>query len=208
MFEFFVFEIIALLAALTFHEAAHAWMANELGDPTARLMGRLTLNPIKHLDPIGTLAMILTGFRFGWGKPVQFDPYNLGNPKRDSALISIAGPISNLVTASIASLVLRFLVPEASVIISPFLTNFVIISVALASFNLLPIHPLDGGKVLIALLPNREGRQVDLFMQRYGLFVLIFLIMPIWGGSSPISIIIFPIMRFFLNIFLPGIGTI
>lgn len=208
MFEFFIFEIIALLLALTFHEAAHAWMANELGDPTARLMGRLTLNPIKHLDPIGTLAMILTGFRFGWGKPVQFDPYNLANPKRDSALISIAGPVSNLVTASVASIVLRFLLPETSVIFSPFLTNFVIISVALASFNLLPIHPLDGGKVLVALLPDHQGRQIDLFMQRYGLFVLIFLIMPIWGGASPISIIIFPIMRFFLNIFLPGIGTI
>lgn len=207
MLTLFIIELVSLLAALTFHEAAHAYISNELGDPTARLMGRLTLNPLKHLDPIGTLAMILTGFRFGWGKPVQFDPYNLANPKRDAAIISLAGPVSNLITASLASIILRFLMPD-SAFISPLLTNFIIISVALAAFNLIPIHPLDGGKVLVALLPEHEGRQYDALMSRMGIFILLFLILPVWGGESPLSIIIFPIMKFFLNIFIPGIGVI
>src|SRR5579859_4211179 len=145
---------VCLLMALTIHEAAHAWAANYLGDPTAKLMGRLSLNPLVHLDPIGTLVFIITaiaGFPFGWGKPVQFDPYNLQNPKRDAALISLAGPASNLILASILSLVLR---------VFPFspLGLVIEINVALAVFNLIPIHPLDGGKVLVALLPDREGR--------------------------------------------------
>src|SRR5688572_4560014 len=106
MFSYFLVFVIALLIVLTVHEAAHAFMANYLGDPTARLMGRLTLNPLAHLDPMGTLVFIITaiaGFPIGWGKPVIFDPYNLEKPKRDAALISLAGPASNLILASILS---------------------------------------------------------------------------------------------------------
>src|SRR3990167_4058068 len=104
--------IIALLSAITIHEFSHAWVADRLGDPTPRLMGRVTLNPLAHLDPIGTIALLLIGF--GWGKPVQFDPFNLENPRRDSALVSLAGPLSNITLASLLSIVLRFSITPLS----------------------------------------------------------------------------------------------
>src|SRR3989338_2044892 len=99
----FAAAALSLLAAITVHEFAHAYAADRLGDPTPRLQGRLTLNPLVHLDPIGTLLLFVIGF--GWGKPVQFDPYNLENPKRDAAIISFAGPVSNLILATIAALI-------------------------------------------------------------------------------------------------------
>jgi len=105
---FFVW-ILSLLIAISVHEAAHAYSAEYLGDPTPRLQGRTTLNPLAHLDPLGTLMLLL--FRFGWGRPVQFDPYNLANPRRDAALISLAGPTSNLILATLASLFIRFIPP-------------------------------------------------------------------------------------------------
>ncbi len=196
--------LIALLLAIDVHEAAHAFMANYLGDPTAKLMGRLSLNPLVHLDPMGTLVFIVTalaGFPFGWGKPVQFDQYNLANPKRDSALISLAGPLSNLILASLLSLVFRFY-PFS------FIPTFILLNVSLAIFNLIPIHPLDGGKILIGLLPNHEGHQFDLFLHRYGIFLLLIIILPIVNGQSIVSIVISPVVNFLLNVFLPGIATI
>lgn len=200
--------ILGLLVAITIHEFAHAWMANYLGDPTPRLQKRLTLNPLAHLDPIGTLVLFLTGFRFGWGKPVQFDPYNLENPKRDAALISVAGPISNLILASILSLFFRLSIVETDPLSPVFLMSQVIrsvifLNVGLAVFNLIPIHPLDGGKILVGLLPRDYAREVDLFLQRYGIMVLIMLLLPLWNGAPLISIITTPIMKFFLDIFLP-----
>src|SRR3972149_935093 len=102
-----VFNLVALIVAITIHEFSHALAAERLGDPTPRLQGRLTLNPLKHLDPIGTILLILV--RFGWGKPVQFDPFNLRHPRRDSAIISIAGPVSNAIVAILASLLIQAL---------------------------------------------------------------------------------------------------
>lgn len=200
--------ILGLLVAITIHEFAHAWMANYLGDPTPRLQKRLTLNPLAHLDPIGTLVLFLTGFRFGWGKPVQFDPYNLENPKRDAALISVAGPISNLILASILSLFFRLSIVETDPLSPVFLMSQVIrsvifLNVGLAVFNLIPIHPLDGGKILVGLLPRDYAHEVDVFLQRYGIMVLIMLLLPLWNGAPLISIITTPIMKFFLDIFLP-----
>src|SRR5258708_1419548 len=102
-----ILSLVALVIAITVHEFAHAFAAEHLGDPTPRLMGRLTLNPLAHLDPVGTILMILV--RFGWGKPVQFDPFNLRHPRRDSAIISLAGPFSNFVTATICAVIIHFL---------------------------------------------------------------------------------------------------
>lgn len=199
---------VALLVVVTVHEFAHAWVANYLGDPTARLMGRLSLNPLVHLDPMGTLVFILTalaGFPFGWGKPVIFDPYNLKDPKKDAALISLAGPASNLVFASILSLIYRFL-PGIS-LVTNLIQGLIVLNVALAIFNLVPIHPLDGGKILTAFLPDRQSKQFDLILNRYGLFILLFLILPIAGGQSIITLVISPVINFLLHIFLPAAGS-
>jgi Zn-dependent protease len=200
---FFFIWLISLLTAITIHEFAHAWMAVRLGDPTPKLQGRLTLNPAAHLDPMGTLMLLL--IRFGWGKPVQFDPYNLANPKRDSALISLAGPAINLFAAVILSIVLRI----ASAPFSPFalfshlITPFIYLNVVLAIFNLVPIHPLDGGKILVGLLPRKDAIKVDQFLNRYGLILLLLMVFPIFGATSPILQVISPIVNFILAILLP-----
>lgn len=193
---FFVW-ILSLLVAITVHEAAHAYSAEYLGDPTPRLQGRTTLNPLAHLDFFGTIMLLL--FRFGWGKPVQFDPYNLQNPRRDTALISIAGPASNMVLATIASLVVRFLLPAY---FAPLLYPFIFLNIALAIFNLVPVHPLDGGKILIGILPRDLAYEWQSIMNRYGTIILILLIFPL-NGVSPVISLITPIVNFILNLLLP-----
>ena len=198
---FFVW-IISLLLAISFHEAAHAYSAEYLGDPTPRLQGRTTLNPLAHLDPLGTVMLLL--FRFGWGRPVQFDPYNLKNPRRDAAIISLAGPATNLVLAIIASLVARFILPPY---FAPLLYPFIFLSVALAIFNLVPVHPLDGGKILIGLLPQDLAYEWQSIMNRYGTIILILLIFPI-NGVSPVISLISPIVDLILNLLVPASNLI
>lgn len=190
---------VGFALAITIHEAAHAFMANRLGDPTPRLQKRLTLNPLAHLDPWGTLVLFITGFRFGWGRPVQFDPYNLENPRRDAALISIAGPLSNLFLASLFSIIFR-------IYPSSILEFFIFINVALAVFNLIPIHPLDGGKILVGLLSPQDAINVNRFLNQYGTILLLILILPL-GGGPLISIITTPLINFFLGIFIPASFT-
>ncbi len=200
----FLFWAAALVSAVTVHEFAHAWTAVRLGDPTPRLQGRLTLNPLAHLDPLGTLMLLLV--RFGWGRPVQFDPFNLENPRRDTAIISLAGPASNLILASALSVILRIsLMPFSGIaFLAPFIPPFIMLNVVLAIFNLVPVHPLDGGKILVALLPPKEAAQVDAIMHRYGMFILIILIFPVFG-SSPVFAILSPIIDFLLSVYIPGI---
>jgi Zn-dependent protease len=207
--------ILAFIIAITIHETAHAWMADRLGDPTARLMGRLSLNPMVHYDKVGTtLLLVLVVMRaigipvipFGWAKPVRFDPYNLENPRRDSALISLAGPASNLILAALLSIIMRVLVGPFSPFsyLSMIIYPIIALNVVLAIFNLLPIHPLDGGKIFIGLLPEKEAHDADIFLRRYGMIILIFLIFPFFGGTSPLFSVLSPIIDFILKILIPG----
>lgn len=214
MFLFAVW-ILSFIVAITIHEFAHAWMANRLGDPTAKIQGRLSLNPLVHYDPVGTtLLLVLVILRalgapvipFGWAKPVRYDPFNLKDPRRDTALISFSGPFINLLFAGVLGLILRlsyspfFPVSVLSGIFYP----FIVLNIALAVFNLIPVHPLDGGKIIVGLLPENQAAEVDRFLYRYGTIILLFLIFPLFGNASLVSMIISPVINFFLNAFIPG----
>ncbi len=191
----FILNILGLLVAVTIHEFSHAWMADYLGDPTPRIQKRLSLNPLSHLDPYGVLFMLLVGF--GWGKPVVFDPFNLKNPRRDAALISIAGPISNLILAIILAILVR-LFPAILVFAFP----VIVINVALGVFNLLPIAPLDGFKIVGGILSKKQAKQWY-ELERYGFIFLLLLLIPFFGKSSLLSILIQPPVSFILSILLP-----
>ena len=184
-------------------------MADYLGDPTPRLQGRLKLDPRVHIDNIGMLMLLLIGF--GWGKPVEFDPYNLKNPRRDAGLISIAGPLSNFILSIILSIVLRLLnLFEHNILstIGLILIPVIRMNIVLGVFNLLPIHPLDGFKVVGGILPKEQAN--DWYgLQRYGWIFLILLIIPL-GGSSLLDGILQPVVNFITNllIVLPNTGII
>ena len=186
-----IFFYLSLIVAITIHEFSHAFIADYLGDPTPRSRGRLTLNPLKHLDPLGTISLIL--FNFGWGKPVPIDPYNLQNPKRDEALISLAGPLSNLLLALILSLLIK--VMSTNVFLVLFLAVMIRMNIVLAVFNLLPLPPLDGSKILVSLLPQDLSQQIEEAFSGYGVILtLLLLFLPI-RGSNLISLIIGPIIQ-------------
>jgi len=183
------FGFVVLLFSLTVHEMAHAWTADRLGDPTARLLGRVSLNPIVHADLIGTvifplIAMISGVPLIGWAKPVPVNPRQLGHPRRDFVLVAAAGPASNLVMAVGAAMVLRLLPvspvtlgePNLSVPMASLLGLAMRLNVLLAVFNMVPIPPLDGGNVLSGLLPRRLGHQYNAIVRPYG-FLLIYALM-------------------------------
>lgn len=183
-----------ILFSLTVHEFSHAYLAYRFGDPTARDMGRLTLNPLNHLDLFGTIVMVISGFRFGWAKPVPVNPMNLGNPRRDDIWISAGGPISNISLAFISGMVFRLVessgiaVPPAFMII---LRNLVYINLTLAFFNLIPLFPLDGSHVLRDLLPLRYEETMDQ-IDRFAPFILLILLITgaLWFVIGP------PVMMF------------
>lgn len=194
----FLIWAIGLVMAISIHEFAHAKAADTLGDPTPRSQGRLTLNPLSHLDPLGTLALLFLGF--GWGKPVMFDPYNLRNPLKDSALIALAGPVSNILLAIVLSLILKF-VPGIDLLTSVF-PIIIFMNIMLAIFNLVPIFPLDGEKILGGLLPKELYYEYSSIMRQYGTIILILMLLPIAGGTSPISALISPVISFITNLLL------
>ena len=204
----FLITIVSLLLAISIHELAHAFAADRLGDPTPRIQGRLTINPLVHLDLLGTALLVFVGF--GWGKPVLFDPYNLTNPRRDSAIISFAGPLSNLILAGISALLFNLGLFQniESILVYEVLLRFIYLNVLLAVFNLIPVHPLDGGKIFIGLLPENLANEWDKILNQYGMFILILLILPLFGGASLASKIISPTIQLIINLLLPHLGYI
>jgi Zn-dependent protease len=175
-------RMIVLLIAFTVHELAHAVTADYLGDPTPRRMGRITLNPLKHLDPIGTIMLLLAGF--GWAKPVMVNPMNMrGNPRTAMAIVAAAGPISNIVMAFLGAIVFRLGLVDFSVFpptgnipsLGFILSEFIWINLILAFFNLIPIPPLDGSKILFAILPGELVYRLRP-LEQYGFLILMAII--------------------------------
>lgn len=183
----FTFQIIILILSVVIHEVSHGYAALMLGDRTAQYAGRLTLNPLKHLDLFGsiilpTLSFLLGGFIFGWAKPVPYNPYNLRDQKWGPAIVGAAGPGANIALALIFGLSIRFLPDLANGVSGLFIFNFItiasiiaLLNLILAFFNLIPIPPLDGSKVLFALMPY-HWYGVRAFLEQYGLFLLLIFI--------------------------------
>jgi Zn-dependent protease len=215
-----VFQLIAFLFAISVHESSHAWMANLRGDPTARMLGRISLNPIRHIDPVGTLLLPAVAMLFhvpvlGWAKPTPVDPRNFKNPMLDDILTAVVGPISNFVVASAAVLVLalvKFASPmgrdivfgtlqgatfaDTDSFLVPFcnlMFDFMLINVVLGVFNLIPVPPLDGSHVLRHLLPAGALRIYDM-VGTYGLLILVFL------GGGLLMKLIRPAVGFFIYV--------
>ncbi len=186
-----IITIVALLVAITIHEYAHAWVANYYGDPTAKLMGRLTLNPLAHLDLLGTIFLLIAGF--GWGKPVIVNPRNFANPKLDNLTVSLAGPMSNLLLAIILGLGLRFIpLPQTAILIVGIIIFF---NLVLMIFNLIPIPPLDGSKILAIF----TSEQTYIFLQQIGIPLLFALV--IFSSFIPvIPTLLSKTVTFFFNL--------
>lgn len=187
-----VIRVVALTVAITVHEANHALAAVKLGDPTPQKMGRLSLNPLRHLDPVGTMLLFIASF--GWGKPVMFNPQNLrGNQALGSALVSAAGPVANLVTAFLVAGLLD-LTPQIGLWWVVLLRVIVAVNIALAVFNLLPIPPLDGFGVLTGVVP-RPIAQALAPLYNYGPLILLGLVfLPQMGGPNVLGQVMFPVI--------------
>ncbi len=211
MFGFDIHEIIIfivpVLLAITIHEVAHGYTAYLLGDPTAKMAGRLTLNPIKHLDPIGALALLLV--KVGWAKPVPINPIYFKDKKRDILLVSAAGPLSNFIMAIIFSLIIKPIIMLFGSVQNSALVSFfsliieicsagIIVNIGLGLFNLLPIPPLDGSNILASLLPDK----ISASFMRFGKYGFIVLILLFFTGT--VHKLILPILYFFVSKLLPG----
>ncbi len=197
-----IFSLVILLFSVIIHELSHGYVANALGDPTAKYAGRLTLNPIKHLDLFGSIILPLmlfvagSPFLFGWAKPVPTNPYNFSDQKWGSLKVALAGPLSNISLALVFGLILRFMPTQTFVAFPGFSTIFIFIvqiNLMLALFNLIPIPPLDGHWILFTFIPDRF-LQVKQFLQQYGVFILLFLLF--FGALQGLS----SIVRYFFHI--------
>jgi Zn-dependent protease len=195
--DIIIFQVIVLIFSAIVHEYMHGWMADRLGDPTAKDLGRLTMNPIPHIDPVGSLllpfVLVISGapFVFGWAKPVPINPNNFKDQKYGSAKVALAGPLGNLILALFFGLILRF-VAMPNLMLGNYLAIIVFINLLLLVFNLVPIPPLDGSRVLTAFLPyDWQVKMAEL--ERYG-FILVFAFL-MFGFS-----IITPIIEFFFRL--------
>lgn len=188
----FIFTIAVLLFSVVLHEISHGYAAGMQGDPTARMQGRLTLNPIKHIDPIGSILVPLflflsnASFLIGWAKPVPFNPYNLRNQRWGEAIVAIAGPAMNILIALIFGLFLRFypimtLAPQ----IVDLIVSIVVINLVLAVFNMVPVPPLDGSKILFALFPN-SLMPLRAFLEKYSFALVLILVFFLWKWIVPV----------------------
>ena len=192
-----VFSILILILSVVVHEVAHGWAAYFLGDPTAKLAGRLTLNPIPHLDPMGSflvplLTYSLGGFIFGWAKPVPYNPYNLRAGRAGPALVAIAGPVANIFLAACFSVIVRLAIGVVPLAFIQLAAMVVVVNLGLAIFNLIPIPPLDGSKILFALIPYRY-HSVEEILNRYQLFFAILAI-------TVIAPLILPVVSFLFQL--------
>lgn len=184
----FVFQILILIMSVVIHETSHGYAARYLGDHTAEYEGRLTLNPLKHLDPVGSfliplLSYTLGGFIIGWAKPVPYNPYNLHPGRWSEAIVAGAGPLSNIIIALIFGILLRVVTSGSDFV--HIVSIIVLINIILAIFNLMPIPPLDGSKLLFAFFPSKF-LVMRRFFERYGFILLLFFIFFIWQFITPL----------------------
>lgn len=196
----FLMQVIAglpgLIIAMTVHEFAHAAVAVALGDPTPKMQGRLTLNPLSHVDPFGLLMLFIV--HFGWAKPVMINPYNFKKPRRDDILVSLAGPVANLLMGFIALLVMLLMLKFNGQMSEGMHTVFYLImiyNINFAIFNMIPIPPLDGSKVLMQLLPYELGRKLQELERFSFLILIVFLMTPV------LHYILIPMQKLIFNIF-------
>ncbi|MFN7015831.1 MAG: site-2 protease family protein [Fimbriimonadales bacterium] len=205
--------IMAVLLSIAVHEYAHAKYADWAGDPTPRRQGRVTPNPLAHLDPLGTLLIIFmafSGYGIGWGKPVPVNPGYFRSPRRDWVMCAFVGPLSNIVLAVLFAIPIRILqasdAPLPDNVFIEFVYVMVYANIGLALFNLIPLHPLDGSKVLSGFLPDVFDRRYWNFQMVYGPMILLgsILILPLIGLPNPLRVVLLPAREFFVDLLLGG----
>ncbi len=191
-----IFSFIILIMSIVVHEVSHGLAAMSQGDLTAKYQGRLTLNPLKHIDLFGSIILpllfVLSGSNvvFGWAKPVPYNPYNLRNGRWSELWVALAGPLSNICIALACGLTLRFVGMGLPIATIQILSDITLINIVLALFNLVPLPPLDGSKILLSLLPEKANKIREIF-EKYGLFLTIFFIFFVWKFFTPLIFLVF-----------------